>query len=69
MALGFESVANGKAEVAELVDATDLKSVGRIGRAGSSPALGTNLKTKPEGVLSPSGFVMCPIDEVWISLI
>ena len=38
------------ARVAELVDATDLKSVGRIGRAGSSPALGTNLKKNRSGL-------------------
>lgn len=29
--------------MAELVDATDLKSVVPCGRAGSSPAFGTNL--------------------------
>ena len=31
------------ARVAELVDARDLKSLDRIGHAGSSPALGSSL--------------------------
>lgn len=31
------------AEVAELVDATDLKSVGLLARVGSTPAFGTKV--------------------------
>ena len=39
------------AEVAELVDATDLKSVGLLARVGSTPAFGTKVsgtKCRPE---------------------
>ncbi len=46
LAAGRSALAAGRiqslARVAELVDAADLKSAGLIGRAGSSPALGTN---------------------------
>ncbi len=37
-------IPNGNAGVAEQADATDLKSVDTMYRAGSSPALGTRIK-------------------------
>ena len=38
------------AQVVELVDTQDLKSCGRLGRAGSSPALGTPLPLLPSEI-------------------
>ena len=43
--------------MAKLVDAADSKSAGAKHRAGSSPALGTNLE-KPENLVF-SGFFFC----------
>ena len=52
---GFGYHAVGKARVAELVDARDLKSLGVMHRAGSIPAPGTN-KIEPS-TDSPTRFL------------
>ncbi len=44
--LGLRSFSEG-ARMVELVDTQDLKSCGHCGRAGSTPAPGTNTKSSP----------------------
>ena len=54
--IGDTKIEATNAGVAELVDATDLKSVVLFGRAGSSPALGTCLmKAESRNLLGDNG--------------